>query len=63
MIQKTLTVYCDECAYFQPLLSQTIKEAVIELPNQGWELDGKSHYCPSCSLQRAQKRANEGAGE
>jgi hypothetical protein len=63
MIQKALTAYCDECALQQPLVSQTLKEAATELPNMGWEIAGKEHYCSNCSMQRQMKIVNPAQGE
>lgn len=57
MIQKTLTAFCDECAITQPLVSQTLKEAATELPSHLWTIEGKEHFCNTCSAQRAHKAA------
>lgn len=53
MIEKKLTAFCDECAYFEPLLSQTLKDADIELTNKGWTKEKPHIYCPTCSYNRA----------
>jgi hypothetical protein len=59
MIMKQLTVYCDDCAHYEPLLSSTNKDADVELTNKGWTKDKTKHtYCPRCSLKRVQEQAN-----
>jgi hypothetical protein len=57
VLQKTLTAFCDECATTQPLVSQTLKEAALELSSHLWTTEGKSHYCNTCSAQRVHQAA------
>lgn len=63
MIEKNLTVYCNECAISEPLQSGTIKEAQTELTNMKWTKVGtdKDWICPNCTLRVVKKEATEEA--
>lgn len=60
MIEKKLTIYCDECALSAGLVSSTLKEASVEALNRKWTNPvGKKWLCPNCSLEAIAKEQGE----
>ncbi|AMO25860.1 hypothetical protein Thu_245 [Bacillus phage Thurquoise] len=58
MISLSYSVFCDECAYEQPLLAKLLTDARSEAMNMGWtsekmETGSQQWYCSTCSLHKA----------
>lgn len=58
MINKSYSIFCDECTRTEHLVSGTQKACEDESRNMGWHKEGKHWYCPKCHLNKVQAEAN-----